>query len=74
MEFPSLKYFNQYIVFFTNLTCLLYRYVVFIVFATEHFLIILAFLLEWFISTTPKKVYIGIAKQEHWASKKEHIK
>ena len=45
-----------------------------IVFATEHFLILFALLLEWLISTTPKNVYIGIAKQEYWASKKEHIK
>ena len=49
-----------------------YRYVVLIVFTTEHALLLVALLLEWLISSVPKKVYIGIAKQEYWANKNEH--
>ena len=53
---------------------LIHRYVVLIVFTTEHVLLLVALLLEWLISTTPKKVFIGIAKQEYWANKNEQSK
>ncbi|XP_065883003.1 anoctamin-10-like isoform X2 [Dysidea avara] len=44
------------------------RYVVLLVFAAEHLLFLVALMLEYMINTVPKKVRIGIAKQDYWSS------